>query len=765
MTKQKAKGLKILKRFSVIIIAFLVVFVNLSSSSAAYMDDVAEGNKKEQQLIKKIQIIHNAYPQQTDEIALYATLAHRGYLSDCINDSYDPNFDEDAYSDTWGSFKSDITGVFDSNGFIDILQMMSIIGNLGIATGECIGAAVTRDDEFEYEGDLLSFGCVLNQLINHYATDISHMSYEDAENIKKPASIDLLTAATIVMLDSSGWIGTYSDENYKKALAGNGLVGSFIDDSNPIGGFAAIALNGMFCTFGAVADMATNGAVIDGVTSGFNPSVNFGEMKEFGLSTTDSNAAQKLSRYYTMTRICESGYIGGTYQAVQNMSNEEQYQTKKEIIAEEIIKLAEYYRKKNNTQCVAEATGDFSSWKQADPAWGSISLGGGKSMASIGCLITSISMQIARSGTQITNLPGGFSSFNPGAFVTSLNQSGSSFTGGGSFTWAGTSNIAPNWSFGESHSVWSSDNAKIADMITNELSSGAEGKYQKFIVLQIHHNKSAQHWVAVNGVKDGKVTIFDPGSPSGTTLDENYSGWVVETYKVMYATDIEVGSTTSNAPISGDQCAGSTNLSDLLDFVAYVEGVSHCNYKNQGDNTGYAANNEGDGAGMTTAFGITERYDAKYADQVGYSSFKTDIVNGCTDKKYIDQMFPIVMQAFLDGVKADMTNVSLQEYQIYTLASVAYNTGLAGSYVDIADKIRQYGVDSFEVFNCMKSNGCGWTANYNDGLVRRRMAEYEVLKTGNFNAAKPTETYSYFLSLNTTGKWQEYMKSHWPTSR
>ena len=44
------------------------------------------------------------------------------------------------------------------------------------------------------------------------------------------------------MLDSSGWVGTYSDEKYKEALAGEGLVGNLIDRSNPITNFISIAL-------------------------------------------------------------------------------------------------------------------------------------------------------------------------------------------------------------------------------------------------------------------------------------------------------------------------------------------------------------------------------------------------------------------------------------------------------------------------------------------------------------------------------------------
>ena len=162
---------------------------------------------------------------------------------------------------------------------------------------------------------------------------------------------------------------------------------------------------------------------------------------------------------------------------------------------------------------------------------------------------------MARSGTQIVNLPGNYSSFNPGALVTTLNNNGG-FVDGGAFTWSGYTSIAPNWRIGDSVNVGTGDNATLAEMLSNELSTPVDGQFQKFIVLQIHHNGSSQHWVAVDSVNGNEVKILDPGGPSGNTLDENYSGWVVETYRVMYATDVEFGkigtSTSTECQTSGD---------------------------------------------------------------------------------------------------------------------------------------------------------------------------------------------------------------------
>ena len=116
------------------------------------------------------------------------------------------------------------------------------------------------------------------------------------------------------------------------------------------------------------------------------------------------------------------GFIGGTYKHVQNPDlstdeGKEQYQEKKDIVAEQIVGLAEDLRDSSGgglaDNCIVNpsASGAYTTWKQADPEWGSISLGGGRNMAAIGCLVTSLAIQIARSGTQITNLPSGYSTF------------------------------------------------------------------------------------------------------------------------------------------------------------------------------------------------------------------------------------------------------------------------------------------------------------------------------------------------------------------
>ena len=224
---------------------------------------------------------------------------------------------------------------------------------------------------------------------------------------------------------------------------------------------------------------------------------------------------------------------------------------------------------------------------------------------------------------------------------------------------------------------------------------------------------------------------------------------------------------SSDKAASANPCGdgGSASFDEFAEFIAHVEGDETCNYKGKGSGTGYTAGDIGDGAGVTTGLGVTENYDQEYAKKVGYSSFVSDLHSGCTDKNYINKIFEITSKELFEYVKKDMARYNLSETQLYALTSVVYNTGQAGSYVDISAKVKKHGPKSFEVFKCMTTHGCGWTANYDDGLVRRRVAEYELLRSGNMKAAKPNETYAYFSGINSKAALDKYIKSHWPTKR
>ena len=319
---------KRIKKISFLSIILLIVFVNMSSVLAGYLDEETVGNRKERQLFEKIHIIHTIFPNQTDETALYATLVHRGTLTDYIEESYDPDFDSEEYKDTLSKLSTDINNLVNNVG-----QSITTLADTFVSGVECLISGGTDENGEQYDTN-----CVLEKVIEKYADRLSDTGDSTLENsIKKPQAVDLLIAATIVMLDSSGWTGTYSDENYKQALAGDGLVGNMFDKNDPLQNFASVAMNGIFCTVGTVADMS-----LSWFTPGFS-------INENGFGVEKNAMAGKLSRYYTMAKICNDGFVGGTYDHVQNpdLSTEEgkeRYQTRKDIVAEQIVGLAERFR-------------------------------------------------------------------------------------------------------------------------------------------------------------------------------------------------------------------------------------------------------------------------------------------------------------------------------------------------------------------------------------------------------------------------------------
>ena len=154
--------------------------------------------------------------------------------------------------------------------------------------------------------------------------------------------------------------------------------------------------------------------------------------------------------------------------------------------------------------CTPVATGDWANWKQYEGSWIGIQMGtSGKTIRQIGCLVTSISIQIARSGVK-TNISG---EFNPGSFVEYLNNHGG-FASGGNFVWAAAEQAAPDFKYnGEEYVSGWTRQAKL-DKIKSLTSQ--KGVY---VVAEVKGN-TGQHWVAIDTVQGDTVKMFDPGSES-----------------------------------------------------------------------------------------------------------------------------------------------------------------------------------------------------------------------------------------------------------
>ncbi|MBR3199271.1 MAG: hypothetical protein IKG27_04580 [Bacilli bacterium] len=385
----------------------------------------------------------------------------------------------------------------------------------------------------------------LSKLLDAISEDSTGLSEEEAQAVKENEKIDLLTLAALVMVDSNHH-GQYSDVCFKDGLAGNRLVGNDSD------GILGSVLNAVTCK------MQEKGS---------------GSYE--GDSSKVADASNKL-RLNNLKKVCNNGFVGGLYNGVSNIVDETQKSATKRMYAQQIIDLANYYKKlysKEDTSCnvnIAGATGDFASWKQADPKWANINMGRTPNVAKYGCMVTSIAMQIARSGTQIGELPSGYTEFNPGAFVTSLSSHGGFETTSANFMGTGYQTIAPNWHMIDMVEVSYADDSNLANLISKELSEPYDGKYQKFIILRIKAAGHSQHWVAVNGVENGHVTVFDPGSSGvGNTLSEGYTDLVINGYKVMYATDVMFGQTGT---ATNNTCTGGSGVGAIQIPAPYGNG-------------------------------------------------------------------------------------------------------------------------------------------------------------------------------------------------
>ena len=167
-------------------------------------------------------------------------------------------------------------------------------------------------------------------------------------------------------------------------------------------------------------------------------------------------------------------------------------------------------------------TGSYAGWKQYEGPWVDTTLGNsGRTIRQIGCLVTSLSIQIAKSGVS-TNISG---EFNPGSFVEYLSAHGGFDAGGSIATWTGITNAAPGFVYqGEEYFNGMSREQKLNRIkeIVN-----TPGMYA---VAEVKGN-TGQHWVAIDSVNGDNISMMDPGS-SSTSMWTQYN-WA-NTSKIVY---------------------------------------------------------------------------------------------------------------------------------------------------------------------------------------------------------------------------------------
>ncbi|MBP3462981.1 MAG: hypothetical protein J6K45_00620 [Clostridia bacterium] len=156
-------------------------------------------------------------------------------------------------------------------------------------------------------------------------------------------------------------------------------------------------------------------------------------------------------------------------------------------------------------------SGEYVNWRQSGQSWSSIKIGNTNStLGQIGCLVTSISILIEKSGCNTTIKP-----FNPGTFLEALNKN-NAFDGNGNLQYAGVTKAVPNFKYVGNVNLRGKSRSEKLALITQYFNQGY------YLTIEVKGaTPGNQHWVAITGINANNVNIVDPAR-DGTDLWSSY---------------------------------------------------------------------------------------------------------------------------------------------------------------------------------------------------------------------------------------------------
>ena len=156
----------------------------------------------------------------------------------------------------------------------------------------------------------------------------------------------------------------------------------------------------------------------------------------------------------------------------------------------------------NNAIFGSVDSGEYVGWRQYDSKWASIRVGNSSgTLGSIGCLITSISILIEKSGCNTMIQP-----FNPGTFLEALNKN-NGFDGNGNLQYAAVTKAVPAFKYVGNVNLRGKSKEEKLSLIKQYMDSGY------YITAEVKGaTPGHQHWVAVTNVDGNSVIMVDPGS-------------------------------------------------------------------------------------------------------------------------------------------------------------------------------------------------------------------------------------------------------------
>lgn len=150
----------------------------------------------------------------------------------------------------------------------------------------------------------------------------------------------------------------------------------------------------------------------------------------------------------------------------------------------------------------SNGSGEYVNWRQGDPSWSNVRIGNTSStVGRIGCLVTSISILIEKSGVNTTISP-----FNPGTFVEALNKNGG-FDGDGNLQYAAVSKAVPGFKYVGNVNLRGKSRSEKLATISQYFSQGY------YLTAEVKGaTQGSQHWVAITGIDSVNVMMVDPAS-------------------------------------------------------------------------------------------------------------------------------------------------------------------------------------------------------------------------------------------------------------
>ena len=168
------------------------------------------------------------------------------------------------------------------------------------------------------------------------------------------------------------------------------------------------------------------------------------------------------------------------------------------------------------------SSGEISTWKQKGREWSNIRIGNtSKTIGDVGCLVTSVSILIKKSGVPTKDIY----PFNPGTFVTALNNVYG--FDGANLQYGPISKVVPGFVYQDRVMLKGKTKSEKLALIRRYQESGY------YLAAEVAGaTETSQHWVAIDNVVGDKIYMLDPGSEA-TDMWQQYD-WNLTTQFVYF---------------------------------------------------------------------------------------------------------------------------------------------------------------------------------------------------------------------------------------